>query len=80
MKGQQFSGKPQQAQFSWGVCQNLRTLKIQYFLMIRLGVGRILKGQGAAVFRGLAKTRATTLVRPGFQGADSPTPKSRQRD
>jgi hypothetical protein len=31
MERQPVSGEPKQPQFLWGVCQNLRTLKIQYF-------------------------------------------------
>lgn len=80
MEGRQFSGKPKQAQFSWGVRQNLGTLKIQCFLMICLGIGRIIEGREVTVLRRLAKTRAKTLARQGFQGAGSPTTQSRQRD
>lgn len=43
MEGGQFSGEPKQAQFPWGVRQNLRTLKIQYFLPLWLGLLGMLK-------------------------------------
>lgn len=67
MEGRRFSGEPKQAQFPWGVRQNLRTLKIQYFSTDWLWSLGTLGWWGGTSFRRFDKIGHRTLSGQGFQ-------------
>lgn len=67
MEGRRFSGKPQQAQFPWGVRQNLRTLKIQYFFPAWLRSASTLEVWDGISSKRFAKRGGRTLGGQGFQ-------------